>query len=37
MNKIVQDCGAGRGGEVYVSAYSKSYGGDNAGQQVCRF
>ncbi len=37
MNKIVQSCGSGKGGEVYIPSYSKSYGGDNVGQQICRF
>ncbi len=37
MNRVVQSCGSGRGGEVYIPSYLKSYGGDNNGQQVCRF
>lgn len=37
MLRIVSSCGSGKGGESYIPSYSKSYGGDNAGQQVCRF
>ena len=35
MARIVQSCGSGKGGEIYISAYSKSYGGDNAGSEIC--
>ncbi|KAH8878815.1 hypothetical protein GQ53DRAFT_834654 [Thozetella sp. PMI_491] len=37
MNRIVQACGIGKGGELYIPSYQKSYGGDNSGQQICRF
>jgi hypothetical protein len=36
MQRIVQSCGSGKGGEVFVQSYSKAYGGDNAGGQICR-
>lgn len=37
MARIVSSCGSGKGGESYIPSYDKSYGGDNAGQHVCRF
>jgi hypothetical protein len=37
MSRLVRDCGSGKGGELYIPQYSKSYGGDNGGQQICRF
>ncbi|KAL1844773.1 hypothetical protein VTK73DRAFT_1821 [Phialemonium thermophilum] len=37
MNRVVQSCGSGNGGEVYLQSYQRSYGGDNLGQQICRF
>ncbi len=37
MSRIVRDCGNNRGGEVFIPQQQKSYGGDNTGQQICRF
>ncbi|KAK1763900.1 hypothetical protein QBC33DRAFT_622603 [Phialemonium atrogriseum] len=37
MDRVVASCGYGNGGESYVPSYSIAYGGDNVGQQICRF
>lgn len=35
MQRIVNSCGSGKGGEVYIRSYDKAYGGDNAGGNIC--
>jgi hypothetical protein len=35
MTKIVNQCGSGKGGEVFIPSYNKAYGGDKAGKDIC--
>lgn len=36
MQRIVNSCGTGRGGEVFIPSYNKAYGGRNAGGAICQ-